>query len=86
MIIPLITVILIIVIGLLIKNANIKKSKEAYVLVLLGGIVILFFEPASIVLFTDGSKDGGAIQIASTIIGIYCIVWSIAKIIKIKKV
>lgn len=81
----LITIGLIVGTAFLMKNAKKKVSIESYVLVLVGGIVTLLFEPMIIALYTDGSVDGGAVQIASTIFGIYFIGWSITRMVKFKK-
>ncbi|KKR60729.1 hypothetical protein A2643_02760 [Candidatus Nomurabacteria bacterium RIFCSPHIGHO2_01_FULL_39_220] len=83
--IALITIGLMVGTAFLMKNAKNKVSIESYVLVLVGGIITLLFEPVIITLFTDGSADGGAIQIASTIFGIYFIGWSITRMVKFKK-
>lgn len=85
MIIALLTIGLIFGTAFLVKNAKSKKSIKDYVFVLFGGVITFLFEPLVIVLFTDKSTDGGAIQMASTIFGIYCIGWSIIRIIKHKK-
>ncbi|MCF7843669.1 hypothetical protein K9M47_02095 [Candidatus Gracilibacteria bacterium] len=82
MIFPLITICLIIGTAFLLRNANSKKSTKSYLVVLLAGVITFLFEPVSMVLFTDGSGDGGAIQMVSTILGIYCIGWAIMKILK----
>jgi predicted Na+-dependent transporter len=85
MLIALITIGLMVGTGFLMRNAKNKASIESYMLVLIGGIVTFLFEPAIITLYTDGSTDGGAIQLASTILGIYFIGWSIVRMVKFKK-
>lgn len=86
MIFPLITVGLIVGTAFLLRNATTKKSLKSYVLVFIAGFVTFLFEPVSMVLFTDGTGDGGAIQIVSTILGVYSIVWSIIQMIKLRQV
>lgn len=85
MIIPIITLGLIVATAFLVKNANKHHSITNYVFVLVGGIVTLLFEPLIIALYTNGSTDGGAIQLASTIVGIYFIIWSIVRMVKFNK-
>jgi hypothetical protein len=85
MIIALITIGLMVGTAFLMKNAKNHLSIGNYVLVLVGGIITLLFEPIIIALYTDGSVDGGAIQMASTIFGIYFIGWSIVRLVKFNK-
>lgn len=85
MTIALITIGLMVGTAFLMKNAKKHISIGNYVLVLVGGIVTLLFEPIIIALYTDGSADGGAIQIASTIFGIYFIGWAIVRLVKFNK-
>jgi hypothetical protein len=65
----------------LIRNANKLRSITSYVFVLLCGIILFVFE-ATIVAFTGGDVSGGAIQLFAEMFGIYCIIWSIVKMIK----
>ena len=69
----------------LIKNANTNISVLNYVLVLIAGIVTFLFEPLAHTLINP-NESGGAIQIASTFFGIYCVGWAVFKLIKFKKV
>jgi hypothetical protein len=84
MIIALITIGLMVGTAFLMKNAKKEKTISGYVLVLIGGIVVFLFQPIVHVLmnYTDG---GGAIQIASTIFGLYFIGWSIVRFVKFNK-
>lgn len=90
MFIELITLGFIVGTAFLIKEAKNKKTTESYVFVLLGGIVTFFFGPLIRTLLIKETIDYGAIstgiQMASTIFGIYFIVWSIIKIVKNKKI
>jgi hypothetical protein len=85
MVVTLITIGLMIGTAFLMRNAKSKGSVESYGLVLVGGIVTFLFEPVNIALSADKSADGGAIQIASTILGIYFIGWAIVRLVKRKK-
>lgn len=69
----------------LIRNAKKKKAVGSKVLVLIFGIVTLLFKPTISVAIFDGQLEGGAIEIASTIFGIYFIIWAIVQLIKGKK-
>lgn len=68
----------------LVKYAKTNVSVGNYIFVLIAGIVTLLFEPfvGALIGSTNG---GGAIQIASTIFGLYFIIWSIIKLVKFKK-
>jgi len=85
MTIPLITIGLIFGTTFLMRKARKKISIANYIFVLLGGIVTFLFEPLIFTFYTNGSVDGGAIQIISTISGIYFIAWSITRLVKYKK-
>lgn len=73
----------------LLGRANKNPTITNYLLGLFGGIATFLFEPVVFVLFTNELNDGGAIpvaiQIASTIFGIYFIVIAIKGIVKIRK-
>jgi len=83
--ITLITFGLIIGTALLVKNAKTKSSKTNYTFVLLGGIITFLFEPTLVALYGSNFEGGVAVQIVSTIFGIYCIGWAIMKLIKFKR-
>lgn len=77
--IPIITIGLIIGIAFLIRNAKTHTSLKNYFLVLLGGVVLFLFEPIAIMVTygTNSGVGGGAIQIASTLVGLYAVGWSL---------
>jgi hypothetical protein len=75
-----ITIGLIIYIAFLVKDANRKKTKGAYFLVLAGGVVIFLFEPIMDVLL--GDSDGASLIVY---FGLYFIVWAIIQLVKLKK-
>jgi hypothetical protein len=84
MTIAIITIGLLVGTAFLMKNAKEKKTVGSYVLVLIGGIITFLFMPMlEISSFVSG--DGGAIQIASTLLGIFFIVWAIVRIVKRNK-
>jgi hypothetical protein len=85
MIFPLITIVLIVGTAFLLRNATTKKTALSYFLVFIAGIITFLFEPIGLLFFTDGSVDGGAIQIVSTILGIYSVGWSILQMLKKKQ-
>ena len=86
--IALVTFGLLIGVALLVKEAKLKKSIKNYVLVLLGGIVVFLFKPLSMTMLSGGPVDEGiiqmAIQMVSTFFGIYCVIWSIIRMVKHK--
>lgn len=89
-IVPTITIGLIIGSAFLVRNAKRKNYIESYILVLISGVITFLFEPMFLTLYARMNQrnetiDGGAIQIASNIVGIYCVVWSIIKMVKLKK-
>jgi len=74
----------------LIVNAKKKNSAEGYGLVIVAGVITFIFEPLFLTLYArinqvNETIDGGAIQIASNVVGFYCIVWAIARMVKLKK-
>lgn len=88
--IPIITIGLIIGSVFLIRNAKKKNSIEGYGLAIVAGVITFLFEPLFLTLYArinqiNETIDGGAIQIASSIVGVYCIIWSIVKIVKLKR-
>jgi len=84
MVITIITLGLIVDTAFLAKYAKTNVSVGNYILVLVAGIVTLLFEPLIFALL-EYKEGGGAIQIASTVFGLFFIVWSIVKLIKFKK-
>jgi len=67
-----------------------KNSTESYALVLVSGVVTFLFEPIFLTLYARMNSineviDGGAIQITSTAVGIGCTIWSIIRMVKLKK-
>lgn len=89
MIIDLITLGLIILVATLIKKAKKEIAIRNYLTVIFSGFVVLIFKPLIKVVLDFNGSEGAiptAISLASTIFGIYCIIWGIAKLIKFKKV
>lgn len=89
-IVPIITIGLIMGSVFLVLNAKKKNSTESYALVLISGIITFLFELVVLTLYVrinqiNETIDGGAIQVASNVVGIYCIIWSIIRVIKLKK-
>ncbi len=82
MTIAVLTILLILGTARLLGQAKKNPTRANYLFVLLGGLATFLFMPLIIILFTDGLSDGGAIQLSSTIFGIYFIVWSIRQLIK----
>lgn len=69
----------------LLKNAYKTKSNLDFSTVLIGGFITLLFEPLAIELLFGQTADGGAIQLAGEIFGIYFIVRAIIGIVKNRK-
>lgn len=89
-IVPIITIGLIVASAFLVRNAKKKNSTESYALVLVSGVITFLFEPMFLTLYARMNQinetiDGGAIQITSTVVGIGCIIWSIIRMVKLKK-
>lgn len=88
MIIILITIGLIIGTSYLLKISKNKPHSLNYILVLIGGVITFIFMPLIFTLYGNLITSGilpTAVQLSSTIFGIYFIVWAISKLIKIKK-
>ena len=75
---------LIVVTAFLVKSARTIKSTESYIFVLVCGIVLFLFEPI-IAVMAGVEVSGGAIQLCAEVFGIYCIVWSVLRMVKGRK-
>lgn len=80
----LITLLFIFFTALLIRSAKLNPSVKNYLIVIFAGVITFLFEP-SIHAWYQESADGGAVQLASTTVGAFAIIWSIVKIIKLKR-
>lgn len=81
--ITLIQIAFIIVLAYLVKTARNRNATREYIFVLIGGLVTFIFGPL-IGQNGEGAIDAG-VQIICTVFGIYCIIWSIIRMIKGKK-
>lgn len=77
--------ILILISAFLLKNARSQKNKENYIFLLLIGIVTFLFIPVIDALLNQSDSNmsigGGGVQLFADIFGIYCIIFSIRKLI-----
>lgn len=80
----LIQIVLIIALSFLVRNSKKTSSIQNHVFVLIGGLVTFLFGPLYNGQSADGAIDTG-VQIASTIFGVYCILWSIVRMVKSTK-
>lgn len=81
--IPIVTLGLIISTAFLVRYVKKNISIGNYISVLIAGIFIFLFQPFVHVL--GSTEGGGAVQISSTIFGLYFIGWAVYKLIKFKK-
>ena len=84
MIIFIIQFALIIITTFLVKSASKLKTKRSNIIVLIGGIVTLLFEPIFITAMGQ-TGDGGAMQLAGEIFGAYFAIWAFFRIFAVKK-
>lgn len=88
MLIDLITLVLIILLATLVKKAKKEITVSNYLIVIFSGFIVLIFKPLIKVILGFNGSEGAiptAISLASTIFGIYCIIWGIIKLIKFKR-
>ena len=85
MTIALIQLVLIVVTAFLVRSARTIKSTESYIFVLVCGVITFLFEPV-LAVSVGQVADGGMIQLAAEVFGVYCIIWSIVRMVKSKKV
>jgi hypothetical protein len=81
MIIVIIELLLILVTAFLVKSARTIKSLGSFIFVLVCGIVLFIFEP-SIAVMSGAEVSGGAIQLVAEGFGVYCVIWSIVRMVK----
>ncbi len=79
--ITIIQVLLIVALALLVRKSRKDNKIKDYIFVLIGGVVIFLFGPLMGQAELEGAIDVG-VQIACTVFGIYCFIWSIVRMIK----
>jgi hypothetical protein len=82
--IPVLTILLIIGALFVGRRAKMHPTKTNIFLTFLASMITILFEPVAIILVYGSSSnvDGGAIQIASTLIGLFLVGWSVVRFFK----